>query len=125
MLNQVLWLFSYITCMVLTWQVPEIEVYISENSVFPSVNVWGVAMGSLETYTHVILIPGLHLFFLMASLLFYSSFHLLFYSLFLFPILFFNFSFLFFFIPYFLFPFLYSLYTDPEDCRSISLHQYW
>ena len=26
--------------MALTWQVPEMEVYISEHSVFPSVNVW-------------------------------------------------------------------------------------
>ena len=31
--------FLCITCMVLTWQVPEIEVYISEDSVFSLVNV--------------------------------------------------------------------------------------
>ena len=47
--------------MVLTWQIPEKEVCISEHSVFPLVNVQGVAMGSLETYTHVIMRPELHL----------------------------------------------------------------
>ena len=54
--------FLYITCMVLTWQVPEIEVCISEHSVFSIGQCLGVAMGSLETYTHVIPMPGLHLF---------------------------------------------------------------
>ena len=94
--------FLYITCMVLTGQVPEIEVYISEHSAFPSVNVWVWQWGEPGKNTHVIPMPGLHLFIWRPSLLFpflYSLFIL--YSLII----------------------LYSMFLLCHDHKFINLHQ--
>ena len=116
--------FSYITCTVLTWQVPKIEVYISEHSVFPTVNVWVWQQGAWKQH------PcnsdaRITLIFLNLVFYFYSLFIP---YLFLFPILF--------FIPYlsfipwsFFIPFLffipYKLITSLSACINTSMHVWW
>ena len=50
----------FYVCMVLTKQIAEIQGFISEQGVFPFVIVQGAVVGSLETCTHVILMPESH-----------------------------------------------------------------
>ena len=102
--------FLHITCTVLKWQVPEIEVYISEHSPFPSVNVWVWPQGAWKQ----------HPCNSNAMITIFFKPNLLFPFLFLFP-------FYFLFIP--LFPDFYSLFpvyslfpTSLSACLSISMH---
>ena len=103
--------FSYITCMVLTWQVPEIEVYINEHSVFPSVNVWVQQWGVWKQHpcnsnariTFIFLKPSLFIFIPYLILFF------ILYSFFISCL---------FFIPY-------KLITSLSACINTSMHVWW
>ena len=51
---------TFYVCMILTKQIAEIQRFISEQGAFPFVIVLGVAVGSLETCSHVIPMPESH-----------------------------------------------------------------